>query len=148
VVWARPGGDRGRSPGSDGGVLLDTDESSVGGRSAPPRGLDVGELRLVKLYEAMEYLEKSLDDKAWLVRRYRRTLQGDIRNGREEQKKREKLRVTARAVALACAEKIVAEMNELAARYRENKRKIDWLRRVLELVRRPVRTVLSPALDD
>ena len=102
----------------------------------------------MKLYEAMEYLEKSLDDKAWLVRRYRRTLQGDIRNGREEQKKREKLRVTARAVALACAEKIVAEMNELAARYRENKRKIDWLRRVLELVRRPVRTVLSPALDD
>ena len=36
--------------------------------------LDVGELRLVKLYEAMEYLEKSLDDRAWLVRRYRRTL--------------------------------------------------------------------------
>ena len=26
-------------------------------------------------------------------------------------------------------------MNELARRYRENKRKIDWLRRVLELVR-------------
>jgi hypothetical protein len=30
-------------------------------------------------------------------------------------------------------------MNELAARYRENKPKIEWLRRVLELVRKPVR---------
>ncbi len=96
--------------------------------------LDVGELRLVKLYDAMEYLEKSLDDRAWLVRRYRRTLQGDTRNGREELRKREKLRVTARGIALACAEKIVGEMNELAASYRENKPKIDWLRRVLEKV--------------
>ena len=44
-------------------------------------------------------------------------------------------------------EKIVAEMNELAVHYRANKRKIDLLRRVLELVQRPVKTVLSPALD-
>jgi hypothetical protein len=29
---------------------------------------DVGALRLVKLYEAMEYLEERLDDQRWLVR--------------------------------------------------------------------------------
>ena len=45
----------------------------------------------------------------------------------------------AREIERACVEKIVGEMNELAARYRENKRKIDWLRRVLELLRKPVR---------
>jgi hypothetical protein len=107
----------------------------------------VGELPLVKLYEAMEYLEKSLDDKAWLVRRYRRTLEGDCRNEQDEKRKRRRLGLTARIVERACMEKIVAEMNELAVHYRANKRKIDLLRRVLELVQRPVKTVLSPALD-
>jgi hypothetical protein len=34
---------------------------------------------------------------------------------------------------------IVAEMLELAARYRENKAKIEKLRRSLEIVQRPVR---------
>lgn len=42
-------------------------------------------------------------------------LEGDIRNGREEQQKREKLRVTARGIELACVEKIVGAMNEFAA---------------------------------
>ena len=41
----------------------------------------------------------------------------------------------ARQIERACVEQIVAEMNELAARYRENKHKIDWLRRVVEKVR-------------
>ncbi|HEU4640416.1 MAG TPA: hypothetical protein VFS84_16295 [Candidatus Binatia bacterium] len=78
-----------------------------------------------------------LDDRRRLVRRYCRTLEGDTRIGREELRKREKLRVTARGIETACAEKIVVEMNELAARYRKNKPKIDWLRSVLELVRKP-----------
>jgi hypothetical protein len=39
---------------------------------------------------------------------------------------------------LACAELIVTEMNDLAARFAANKPKIEKLRRMLALVRGPV----------
>ena len=134
MVWARPGGDRGGSSHAAGELFSNAYESGAG--SLLRRGArDVGELRLVKLYEAMEYLEKSLDDKAWLVRRYRRTLQGDTRNENDEKRKRRRLGLMAREIERVCVETIVGEMNELAAHYRANKPKIDWLRRVLELVR-------------
>ena len=42
------------------------------------------EIRIAKVYEALDFLEKALDEKsAWLVRRYRRELRWDRRNNRE-----------------------------------------------------------------
>ncbi len=99
---------------------------------------DVGKLQLVKLYEGMKYLEKSLDEsRGWcaaIAARWRAT---------------PATRATKNGIAVGSAswrgrlsafawKKSSAEMNESARRYRENKRKIDWLRRVLELVRAPV----------
>ena len=65
---------------------------------------DVGKLQLVKLYEAMEYLEKSLDE-PWLVRRYRRTLQGDTRNESDEKRNRRRLGLMAREIERVCVKK-------------------------------------------
>ena len=95
---------------------------------------DARKVRTTTLYTAMAYLEEGLDE-PWLVRRYRRTLQGDTRNESDEKRKRRRLGLMAREIERGCAEKIVGEMNEFAARYRENKAKIDQLRRMLELVR-------------
>ena len=92
-----------------------------------------------KLYEALDYLEELLEKKNWLVRRYRRALRGDRRDNRAKEDLLEELIVTTRGFQLACAELIVNRMNELAFSFRENKIKIDRLRRVLELVRQPVR---------
>jgi hypothetical protein len=66
------------------------------------RGVD--ELPLVKLYEGMKYLEKSLDDRAWLVRRYRRTLEGDTRNEQDEKRKRRRLGLMALEIERVCVE--------------------------------------------
>lgn len=71
--------------------------------------------------------------------KYRRSLRGDRRTDREKAELREELIVATRSVQRACAELIVDRMNELAFSFRENKIKIDRLRRVLEIVRQPVR---------
>lgn len=96
-----------------------------------------------KLFEALDYLEELLENKNSLVRRYRRALRGDRRNNREKEQLREELIVATRGIQLACVERIVNRMNELASNFRENKIKIDRLRRVLELVRQPVRRHLQ-----
>jgi hypothetical protein len=46
---------------------------------------------------------------------------------------------SARGIQYACAALLVARMNELARRYRENKAEIDNLRWQLSAVRKPVR---------
>jgi len=55
------------------------------------------EIRRPKLYEALDFLEQSLDQK-WLVRRYRRGLIGDRRDYREKEEQRETLRVAVRGI--------------------------------------------------
>jgi hypothetical protein len=92
-----------------------------------------------KLFEALDYLEQTLESKGWLVRRYRRALKGDRRNHREKARLREELVVATRGIQHACVELILDRMNDLAVNYRENKARIDRLRHVLEIVRKPVR---------
>jgi hypothetical protein len=94
--------------------------------------------RVIKLYEALTFLEERLKPRGWLAKRYRNELRWDCRNIREKQQKRERLRVMARGVQLACIDLIVEEMNELGRDFRKNKAGIDKLRRMLEIVRRPV----------
>jgi hypothetical protein len=97
------------------------------------------EIRIAKVYEALDFLEKAVDEKsAWLVRRYRRELRWDRRNNREKEELREILRVTTRGIQFACAGLIVRRLNELAIHFRENKPSIDNLRQQLAIVRRPV----------
>ena len=86
-----------------------------------------------KLYEALDYLELTLD-KAWLVKRYRHILRGDCRNWRERSEKQYKLRVAVRGIQLACAAQLIERMNELSLHFRDNKPKIDRLGKVLEIV--------------
>ena len=43
-----------------------------------------------------------------------------------------------RGIQLACAAQLIERMNELALRFRENKPKIDRLRKVLEIVSKSV----------
>ena len=100
--------------------------------------VDARKVRTTTLYTAMSYLEERLDE-PWPLRRYRRTLEGDCRNEHDEKDKRRRLGLMARIIEHACIEKIVGEMNQLAVHYRANKPKIDWLRRVLDLVRRRIR---------
>ena len=97
----------------------------------------VREIRRPKLYEALNFLEQSLEQK-WLVRRYRRELRGDRRNDREKTELREALRVATRGIQQACVVLLVDKINELAVGFRENKPEIDKLRRQLDIVRRPV----------
>jgi hypothetical protein len=96
------------------------------------------EIRRPKLYEALTFLDLFLDKKNWLVRRYRYALRGDCRNRREKMEQREKLRVRFRGIQQACVEIMLAEINELARHYRENKPAIDKFRRQLAVVRRPI----------
>ena len=96
------------------------------------------EIRKPELYEALTFLDGFLGKKNWLVRRYRNALRGDTRNHREKLEQREKLRIRFRGIQHACAEIILAEMNDLALHYRENKPAIDALRRQLAIVRRPI----------
>ena len=96
------------------------------------------EIRRPSLYEALDFLEKFLNEKKWLVRRYRNALRGDTRNQREKMEQREQLRVRFRGIQQACAETILAEMNELAVDFRANKPAIEKLRRQLSVVREPV----------
>lgn len=92
------------------------------------------EVRVAKLYEALDYLVETLD-KAWVVKRYRYELRGDCRDWRDRKEKQYKLRVTARGIQLACAAQLVERMNELATRYGENRAKIDRLRQALFLIK-------------
>ena len=82
--------------------------------------VDARKVRTITLYEAMTYLEGRLDE-PWLVRRYRRELEGDVRNEHDEKDKRRRLGLMARIIERAGIDKFVAEMNELAMHYRENK---------------------------
>ncbi len=87
------------------------------------RGADeckVREIRRPKLYEALDFLEQSIEP-AWLIKRYRRELRGDRRNDREKTELREALRVATRGIQQACIVLLVDKMNELAAGFRENK---------------------------
>src|SRR4249920_739553 len=97
----------------------------------------IREIRRPKLYEALDFLEKSVEP-VWLVKRYRRELSGDRRNGREKDQLREALRVATRGIQQRCALLLVDKMNDLAVRFRENKSEIDKLRWQLGVVRRPV----------
>jgi hypothetical protein len=98
------------------------------------------EIRLAKLYEALDFLERELAVKQkWLVRRYRKALRGDRRNWREQRELRDELRVATRGIQQACVTLLVERLNELARRYRENKADIDRLRWQLSVVRKPVR---------
>jgi hypothetical protein len=96
------------------------------------------EVRKLELYEALALLDQFLGKKNWLVRRYRDALRGDTRNQRERLEKRERLRIRFRGIQQACVESILAEINDLALHYRENKPAIDALRRQLAVVRRPI----------
>jgi hypothetical protein len=96
------------------------------------------EIRTPELYEALSLLDQFLSKKNWLVRRYRNALRGDTRNQRERLERREKLRVRFRGIQQGCVGTILAEINDLALHYRENKPTIDGLRRQLAIVRRPV----------
>ena len=96
------------------------------------------EIRRPKLYEALDFLEKSVEP-ASLVKLYRRELLGDRRNEREKNQLREALRVATRGIQQACAAQLVDKMNDLAVRFRENKAEINHLRWQLDVVRRPVR---------
>ena len=62
----------------------------------------------------------------------------DTRNYREKLEQREKLRVRFRGIQHACVEILLAEINDLAQRYRENRPRIDALRRQLGVVRWPI----------
>jgi hypothetical protein len=90
------------------------------------------------LYDALTFLDKFLEKRNWLVRRYRNAPRGDTRNQRETMERREQLRVRFRDIQQACVEVLVVEMNKLALRFRKNKPAIDKLRRQLASVRRPV----------
>jgi hypothetical protein len=96
------------------------------------------EIRMPELYEALTFLDQLLGKRNWLVRRYRNSLRGDTRNHREKLDQREKLRVCFRGIQHACVEILLAEINDLARRYRENRPRIDVLRRQLAVVQRPV----------
>jgi hypothetical protein len=96
------------------------------------------EIRIPKLYEALAFLDQFLGKQNWLVRRYGNELRGDTRNRREKMEQREKLRVRFRGIQQACVEIILAELNDRARHYRENKAAIDALRRQLAIVRRPI----------
>ena len=96
------------------------------------------EIRRPELYDALTFLDDFLAKRKRLVRRYRDALRGDTRNQREKREQREKLRVRFRAIQHACIESLLAEINGLARRYRENKPRIDALRRQFAAVRRPV----------
>jgi hypothetical protein len=71
------------------------------------------EIRIAKLYEALDFLEETnLDEKsAWLVRRYRRELRWDRRDYREKVELQETLRVTTRGIQHACAALLPNRMN-------------------------------------
>lgn len=62
----------------------------------------------------------------------------DTRNYREKLEQREKLRVRFRGIQYAYVEILLAEINDLAQRYRENRPRIDALRRQLAVVRLPI----------
>jgi hypothetical protein len=96
------------------------------------------EIRKPELYDALTFMDQFLGEKNWLVRRYRNALRGDARDQRERLQQRERLRVRFRGIQQGCVEIILAEINELALRYRENKPAIDVLRRQLALVRRSI----------
>jgi hypothetical protein len=96
------------------------------------------EIRRPELYKALAFLDHFLERKNWLVRRYRYALRGDTRNQYEKMEQREKLRVRFRGIQQVCVEMILAEINELALHYRENKPAIDKLRRQLAVVHRPI----------
>jgi hypothetical protein len=96
------------------------------------------EMRRPEMYDALTFLDRFLGKKNWLVRRYRNALRGDTRNQREKLEQREKLRVCFRGIQHACIETLLAEINDLARRYRENRPRIDALRRQLAVVQRPV----------
>lgn len=96
------------------------------------------EIRRPKLYEALDFLGQSLDQK-WLVRRYRRGLIGDRRDYREKEEQRETLRIAIRGIQQACVAFLLRRMNDLAVQYRDNKTEIDKLRGQLSIVRKAVR---------
>ena len=96
------------------------------------------EIRRPKLYEALDFLAQSLDQK-WLVRRYRRGLIGDRRDYREKEEQRETLRIAIRGIQQACVAFLLRRMNDLAVQYRDNKTEIDKLRGQLSIVRKAVR---------
>ena len=98
----------------------------------------IREIRRPMLYEALTFLDQFLERKNWLVRRYRYALRGDTRNQRERIEQREKLRARFRGIQRACVEMILAEINELARHYRENKAAIDKLCQRLAVVRRSI----------
>ena len=62
----------------------------------------IREIRRPKLYEALDFLERTIEPK-WLVKRYRRELSGDRRNEREKEQLREALRVATRGIQQACS---------------------------------------------
>jgi hypothetical protein len=95
------------------------------------------EIRRSKLYEALNFLEGSLDPN-WLVRRYRQALRWIRRNEREKEELREILHVTTRGIQHACTKYLVDRLNDLGKNYRSNLDEIEMLRRQLEIVRRPV----------
>jgi hypothetical protein len=106
------------------------------------------EIRLAKLYEALDFLEREFGEKQkqkWLVRRYRNALRGDRRNWREQRELRNELRVATRGIQQACVALLVERMNELARHYRENKAEIENLRWELSVVRKPLLYYLRSA---
>jgi hypothetical protein len=95
------------------------------------------EIRRPKLYEALDFLEQTIEPK-WLVKRFRRELSGDRNTDRQKSQLREALRVATRGIQQACVPLLVDKVNDLAVCFRENKEEIDHLRWQLDVVRRAV----------
>jgi hypothetical protein len=93
------------------------------------------EIRRSKLYQALDFLEKGLD-RNWPAVRYRRALRGDRRNDDEREELRQELRAATRQVQTACVVTILKRMNNLAANFRENRPKIEALRKQLLTLKR------------
>jgi hypothetical protein len=76
-------------------------------------------IRRPKLYEALDFLEQTIEPK-WLIKRYRRELSGDRNTDRQKNQLREALRVATRGIQQACVPLQVEKMNRLGIHFREN----------------------------
>jgi hypothetical protein len=94
----------------------------------------VKEICRSKLYEALDFLERELDRK-WPAVRYRSALRGDRRNDDERKQLRRELRTATRQIQTACVSTIVKRLNKLAAKFRENRPRIEALRAQLSKIK-------------
>jgi hypothetical protein len=81
------------------------------------------EIRRPKLYEALEFLEQTIEPK-WLVKRYGRELSGAGATIGKKTRSVKLLRTATRGIQQACATLLLDKLNELAIHFRGNKSEI------------------------